>query len=92
MKRTFIIRCVIIAVLIIAIIVGVSAYFIYQNGKKYEIEEVKQYNYFSLRKDNLFGVIDRNGNIIIEPTYDDVKIPTQKSQYLYAMKEIVQKY
>ena len=41
MKRTFIIRCVIIAVLIIAIIVGVSAYFIYQNGKKYEIEEVK---------------------------------------------------
>lgn len=75
MKRTFIIRCVIIAVLIIAIIVGVSAYFIYQNGKKYEIEEVKQYNYFSLRKDNLFGVIDRNGNIIIEPTYDDVKIP-----------------
>lgn len=75
MKRTFIIRCVIIAVLIIAIIVGVSAYFIYQNGKKYEIEEVKQYNYFSLRKDNLFGVIDRSGNIIIEPTYDDVKIP-----------------
>ena len=75
MKRTFIIRCVIIAVLIIAIIVGVSAYFIYQNGKKYEIEEVKQYNYFSLRKDNLFGVIDRSGNIIIEPKYDDVKIP-----------------
>ena len=75
MKRTFIIRCVIIAVLIIAIIVGVSAYFIYQNGKKYEIEEVKQYNYFSLRKDNLFGVIDRSGNIIIEPTYDDIKIP-----------------
>ncbi len=75
MKRTFIIRCILIAVLVIAIIVGVSIYFIYQNGRRYEIEEVKQYNYFTLRKDNLYGVIDRSGNIIIDPTYDDVKIP-----------------
>ena len=75
MKRNFIIRNIIIAVLVVAIIVGVSVYFIYTNGRKYEVEKVSTYNYFVLKKDNLSGVIDRSGNTIIDVSYDDVVIP-----------------
>jgi len=56
-------------------IVGIAYYCIVQNSKKYEIAKVEQYNYFVLKQNNLSGVIDRNGNKIIETQYDDVKIP-----------------
>ncbi len=75
MKRNFIIRNIIIAVLVVAIIVWGSVYFIYTNGRKYEVEKVSTYNYFVLKKDNLSGVIDRSGNTIIDVSYDDVVIP-----------------
>lgn len=75
MKRNFIIRNVILAILAIVIIVGAVWYFIYQNGRKYEIEKVERRNYFVLNNDNRMGVIDRSGNIIIDANYEDVKIP-----------------
>ena len=83
MKRNFIIRNVIIAIILIAIIVGVSVYFIYTNGRKYEIEQVTTYNYFVLKKDNLSGVIDRGGNTIIDAEFDNVIIPNpEKALYV----------
>ena len=75
MKRNFIIRSIIIGILVIAIIVSVSVYFIQKNAKKYEIEKVNTYNYFLLEKNDLYGVIDRSGNIILDANYIDVKIP-----------------
>ena len=75
MKRNFIIRNVILAILAIVIIVGAVWYFIYQNGRKYEIEKVESRNYFVLNNENKMGVIDRSGNIIIDANYEDVKIP-----------------
>ena len=75
MKRNFIIRTVIIVILVIALVIGLSYYFIKESGKKYEIEAINQYNYFVLRTNDEFGVIDRTGSIIIEAKYDDVKIP-----------------
>lgn len=75
MKRNFIIRTVIIVILVVALVIGLSYYFIKESGKKYEIEAISQYNYFVLRTNDEFGVIDRTGNIIIEAKYDDVKIP-----------------
>lgn len=98
MKRTFIIRNVILTILILAIIIGVSYYFITTNNKKYEIEKVEQYNYFLLKQDGKTGVIDRNGNIVIDVKYDDIKIPNpqkdvfvcysgENSQILNSQKE-----
>lgn len=75
MKRTFIIRNIIIGIIVIAVVAGLAFYWINESGKKYEIAEIKQYNYFVLKKENLFGVMDRTGNIIIDPQYDEVKIP-----------------
>ena len=75
MKKNFWIRNIILAILLIVIIGGVSYYFIKKNGRKYEIEKVENYNYFVLKQNNLSGVIDKEGNKVIEPNFDEVKIP-----------------
>ena len=75
MKKNFIIRNIIIAVLLVTVIAVLAYYFITVNGKKYEIEKIENYNYFALKQDNLSGVIDKKGNVIVEAKYEDVKIP-----------------
>lgn len=75
MKKKSIIT-IIILIIIIAIIAGIFIYKgIMEKEKEYNIAEVNKYNYFSLKENEKFGVIDNQGNIIIEPQYDDVKIP-----------------
>ena len=86
MKRTFIIRNVIIAILVIAIVTGLLSYFIINNSKKYEITNVEQYNYFVLKQNNLIGVIDRSGNTIIDAQYDDIKIPNPEKAVFVCYK------
>ena len=75
MKKNFIIRNIIIAILVILLVAGISYYFIRKNGRNYEIEEIAQYNYFVVKQDNLVGVIDRSGNTVVEATYENVVIP-----------------
>ncbi len=83
MKRNFIIRNIIIGVLVVAIVVAISIYFINKNAKEYEIEKVSTYNYFVLKKDNLSGVIDRSGNTIVDTEFDNVIIPNpEKALYV----------
>lgn len=69
---------IILSIILIAIIV-VSAYFIIQKvqekNRKYEIETITEYKYFVVKENSKYGVIDRQGNKIIESQYDDIKIP-----------------
>lgn len=69
---------IILIVIIILILIGAS-YFLFnkikEEKKKYEIENITEYNYFVLKENDKYGVIDRLGNIIIQPNYDDLKIP-----------------
>lgn len=87
MKRKFVIRNIIIAVLLIAVIAGVAYYFIRENGRKYEIAQVEEYNYFVLKQENGSGIIDRNGNKILEAEYDDVKIPNPEKAVFICYKD-----
>ncbi|MCI8444073.1 MAG: WG repeat-containing protein [Clostridia bacterium] len=87
MKRKFIIRNILIILLVIAVIVGISYYYIHQNHKKYEIAKVEQYNYFVLKQENRTGVIDRNGNKVIEAEYEDIKIPNPEKAIFICYKE-----
>lgn len=87
MKKNFIIRNILIAILVIAIIVGVSIFFIYKNAREYEIEKVSTYNYFVLKKDNLSGAIDRSGNTIIDAEFDDVIIPNPEKALFICYEE-----
>lgn len=71
------------SVLVVALIIlGLFLYLDHQN-KQYKVEEVANFKYYVLYKDNKMGVIDTKGNIIVEPIYDDVKIPNpQRSVFI----------
>ncbi len=75
-KKKNIIIFIIVLVIILAGVIGVS---IYLNNLKYKYElSVIQDNdikYYKLEKDGLYGVIDRDGNVVIEPKYTSIDIP-----------------
>ena len=63
-------------IVIIILVVGV---FIIKNNleKKYEtkIEEISNFKYYIFKDNNLYGVIDENGEVILEAYYDKIIIP-----------------
>lgn len=69
-------KVVMIIVAIIVIAIGLSVYF-YQDyqRKQYEVEQVGSFQYYAIYENGKMGVIDVEGNILIEPKYDNVKIP-----------------
>lgn len=72
MRKKFLI-CIIPIVLIIGIIVIVM-----NNNKKkyqYEVEKLETVNYFLFVQNNKYGVIDRDGNVVVDPSYDIIEIP-----------------
>ena len=70
---------VIIIVILVAIIVGISVFFIMQNSKiasrDYNIEKVEDFKYFVVQDGDNYGVVDKEAKIIIEPKYQSVVIP-----------------
>lgn len=67
------IKFVVIIILLILAIVGLL--FVDYKNKEYNLTEVSDYKYYMLNKDGKYGIIDTSGNIIIEPIYDNIKIP-----------------
>ncbi len=73
MKKKILI-CIISIVVIIGIVLIIN---INKNNKKYnyEVEKLGNPNYFLLMQNNKYGVIDRAGNTIINPTFDIIEMP-----------------
>lgn len=67
------------AILLVILSIGLGIYFYleYQN-KQYEVEEITSFSYYPLYENGKMGVIDTKANILIEPIYDNVKIPNPK--------------
>lgn len=79
------IKVLISIIILILIIIGV--YKILESKKKeYNLIEVSTYNYFILKKDSKYGVIDSKGKVIIEPIYDNVKIPNPEKAVFICKK------
>ena len=70
MKKLF----VIVPIVIILVVLGLMS-IVVNNKVKYEIENVSEYNYFKLYQNKKYGVIDKNGNVIINPEYEIIYIP-----------------
>ncbi len=68
-------KWIIIGIIAVLIITIATILIINELGLSYEIEEIKEINYTTLVHDGKYGVIDKTGNIIVEPTYDAVQIP-----------------
>lgn len=59
--------------IIVAIIIGIII--IKMQFEEYKIEEVTDFSYFTLYQSQKYGVIDKKGNVVIEPEYDMIAIP-----------------
>lgn len=75
-KKRNIIIFVIILVLIIGAVVGIS---LYLNNLKYKYElstiQDNEIQYYKLEQDGKYGVIDKNGTVVLQPTYASIDIP-----------------
>ncbi len=69
---------IVVFLIILIVAIGIIAKVVLDN-KKYDIslEEVNEENveYFVLQKDNKYGVINKNGQVVVEPQYEGLKIP-----------------
>ncbi len=72
-KKVFVILGFI--VFLVVIIVGLIFFFKSKEKYDYKIEKVTQVNYNIVNIDDRYGVIDRTGNIIVDPIYDIIQIP-----------------
>lgn len=78
---------ILIIVAIIAVATILTFYFIKKSKFEYEIEQVGEYNYSIFYRDNKYGVINKEGEIIIEPTYTNVQIPNPSKPLFICMGE-----
>lgn len=62
-------------ILIVLIIVSIGFAIFYINKEKEEVYSEKSIEYFQLVQGESFGVIDKKGNILIEPIYSNIVIP-----------------
>lgn len=68
----------IIISIIIAIIAAIAVITIINEVQlNYTVENISEYNYFLLEENEKYGVIDKNGKVIIEAKYEAVQIPNQ---------------
>ena len=70
-KRSIVI--ILILVIILAIVFMVKG--AKDSGRKYSIEEVKNHDFFVLQKDDKYGVINKDSNIVVEPKFENVIVP-----------------
>ncbi len=70
---------VLIVIIIIAIIIGIIIA-INKSKENYTVEQIStaDINYYKIISDGKSGVIDKAGNVIIEPEYNTIKIPNPK--------------
>ena len=66
---------IIIPIIALIAIIVVAIMFVAQNNIDYEIEQVGEYKYLKLYENGKYGIIDRNGNTLIQPQYEQINIP-----------------
>jgi len=71
-----------IIIIAILIIIGII---IFNNRLSYKIEKVTDIKYNILFQNNKYGVIDNQGNIIIESIYDSIQIPNPSKPVFICM-------
>lgn len=68
-------RIQILTVVIILLLIPIIQITIEKINKNYKIEVVSKEKYFVLLSNNMAGIIDEKGNVIVEPQYYDIRIP-----------------
>ncbi len=80
-------KSILITFLIVIVILGI--FFIVKNTTKnkynYDIEKISQYNYYVFKENGNSGIIDREGNKIIDAIYSNIIIPNPRKRYIYLL-------
>ena len=80
MKKKIGILIVILLIIICAIIFLVKN----KNSKyNYDLSKINSYEYFTLVSNEKCGVINKNGDIIIEPNYTKIAIPNPEKDIFF---------
>lgn len=85
MKKKNIFIIVGIIILIVVLAVGLAMYFIDRSKYDFEIAKVTQIDYHVLHENNQYGVINRDGEIVVRPEYDIIQIPNPSKDIFICM-------
>nr|MCR5146971.1 WG repeat-containing protein [Clostridia bacterium] len=72
---------IVFAIVLVTIIINVNK----TPNLDYQLEEVKEINYMVVMDNNKYGVINKNGDVLIEPYYDEVQIPNPSKPLFICM-------
>lgn len=90
MEKKKIIKIVIIILIIVAVLAAATItvlYFIKKSKFNYQISEIEEYNYSIFYRDDKYGVINKEGEIVIDPTYTNVQIPNPSKPLFICMSD-----
>ena len=80
------VRWIIIIAVSIVVLTAIIFSIINEVGFHYKVEEISEYNYFILVQNKKYGVIDKNGNTIIDAEYEAVQIPNPSNPVFVCIK------
>lgn len=88
MKKRNVILLVVGIIIVIGLITG-SFFFFYQKEvkKHYEIEKITDYQYFVGKKDGKYGILNREGDFVIEASYQEIHIPNPTKDIFICTEE-----
>lgn len=84
MKKKIVFISLIIICLSLILIFAVSAV-IRKQKLDYQLETVKEINYMIINENNKFGVINKNGDVLVQPRYDEIQIPNPSKPLFICM-------
>lgn len=86
-KKGFIIIGIILVLIVSAIICSKIISNKEKIDKNYELQQVSNYTYFPLEISGKYGVIKRDGSIVIPAEYDFVQVPNQDKEIFIVVSE-----
>ena len=72
-------------IIIVLVIIGIVCKVRYDNARKYELEQVTSIDYLLLIEEGRCGVINKAGEVVISPIYDDIQIPNPSKPVFICM-------
>ena len=85
MKKKHIVVLILVAILVIIALFIKGK--IHNEKVEYKIAEIEEYKYLKYRNKDSFGIIDRDGKIIIEATYKKIDVPNPEKDIFICYKD-----
>lgn len=85
-KKKIILICFLVIVILIGCILLFATRKKNEPNRDYELLGVSEYLYYPLQSGDKYGVIKRDGTVIVDPVYDEVQVPNQ-DRAIFVVKE-----